>query len=162
MKYRHIALVLCAMSLVGGANAAGLKVKAKQLVSQDVVESEVARVQQKCGNAELKASIDWQAWSGYDYQEARVDPVNVAGWVGGQVNNIYDDMVALCTTIDHAELYKAEFSKLKKLNFSGQSKITERDTSFSLSPDGTELNIKLNGNGTYNSKFAKLLQDAWG
>lgn len=162
MKYRHTALILLSMTLAGGANAAGLKVKAKQLVSQDVIESDVARVQQECGNAELKASIDWQAWSEYDYQQARVDPVNVAGWVGGQVNNIYDDMVELCTTIEHAELYKAEFSKLKKLNFSGQSEITERDTSFSLSPDGTELNIQLNGNGTYNSKFAKLLQDAWG
>lgn len=163
MKIRHVTLLLMSLSVAGTAMAGpGIKVKAKQMQSQEVIEQGVTRVQEQCGNTNLEASIDWKSWGEYNYKDARLNAEDVAGWVGGQVNNIYDDMVELCTTIEHSELYKAEFSKLKKLKFSGQTDINERDTSFSLSDDGTELSIQLNGNGTYNSKFGQLLQDTWG
>lgn len=162
MKLRQVTLIVLAFVASSTVFAGvGLKVKAKQLVSQDVIETEVARVQRQCGNTALEATIDWSAWSKYDYKEARLNPENTAKFVGPLVNNIYNDMVNLCTKIEHAELYKAEFAKITKLSFTGQDSIKERDTFFTLSDDGKAMNIKLNGSGAYNSKFAETLQSAW-
>lgn len=163
MKFRHVAFVSVAMILSSHAAAGvGLKVKANQMVSEDMIVTEVSKVQKQCGNASLKATVDWSAWANYDYKADRLNPENTARFVGPLVNNIYDDMVNLCTKIEHAELYKSEFSKITTINFSGHQDIKERDTQFSLSDDGKTLNIKLIGNAAYNSKNADLLQDVWG
>ncbi|MGR5148972.1 hypothetical protein ACQKP8_20785 [Photobacterium alginatilyticum] len=163
MKFHQTALFIAALTVSSSVVAGvGLKVKAQQMVSEDVVVTEVARVQKGCGNVDLKATIDWSAWSEYDYKAERLNPENTARFVGGLVNTIYDDMVNLCTTIEHAELYKAEFGKITKLHFVGQESIKERDTHFSLSKDGKVMTIKLNGGAAYNTKFADTLQNVWG
>ncbi|CAH0533678.1 hypothetical protein VST7929_01549 [Vibrio stylophorae] len=154
-------LALFTLSTPALAAGIGIKAKAAQSQAQERIQTEVAQVAQSCGNATLTATIDWSAWSGYDYSTERMDGEKAARWTSGVINNIYNDMINLCTKHEYASAYKAELSKITTINFSGHADFAVRDTAFKLSEDGTVLNVTLNGNGAYNSKFANFLEAVW-
>ena len=55
-------------------------------------------------------------------------------------------MVKLCTTTEHAALYKEEFQKVQQIQFVGQDSVEARKAGFSLDDVGSVLNVALNPN----------------
>ncbi|HAS8235694.1 TPA: hypothetical protein I7763_14050 [Vibrio vulnificus] len=160
MKASYWLGALVILTLSGAANAS-IEIKAKRMLTEKTMTENMAKVQSACGNQTLQANIDWSAWDGYNFSEERLDPVKTTGWLGGLINYIYDDMVKLCTTTEHAELYKAEFQKVEKIQFAGQESIKARKSSFALADGGKVLNVSLNPNAAYDSSTLKYIKQAW-
>lgn len=162
MKYRSaLWLGIASLSLVSVSAQASIEVKAKRMLTENTMTENVAKVQAACGNEALATNFDWAAWDDYDFAEARLDKVKTTGWLGSLINNIYDDMVKLCTTTEHAALYKEEFQKVQQIQFVGQDSVEARKAGFSLDDGGSVLNVALNPNAAYDSSTLKYLKQAW-
>ncbi len=154
-------VAMTALLLASASASASIEVKAKRMMTEGKAQAEIGKVVAACSNESLDTQFDWSAWDGYDFKSARLDEVKTTGWLGGLINYIYDDMVKLCTTTDHAALYQAEFSKVTTLQFLGQESVKARKTAFALPDDGTVLNISLNPNAAYDSSTLKYMKAAW-
>lgn len=154
-----LGLVSCTM--VSMSANAGIEVKAKRMLTENTMTENVTKVQQACGNEVLETNIDWAQWDNYDFSEARLDKVKTTGWLGGLINYIYDDMVKLCTTTEHAALYKEEFQKVQKIQFVGQDSVNAKKAGFALDEGGSVLKVALNPNAAYDSSTLKYLKQAW-
>ncbi|WP_282177890.1 hypothetical protein [Vibrio nereis] len=162
MKLKSVLVLgIASWSMMSLSAHASIEVKAKRMLTENVMAENVAKVKQACGNPVLDTNFDWSAWDNYDFAEARLDQVKTTGWLGGLINYIYDDMVKLCTTTEHAALYKAEFEKVKKIQFVGQESVKARKAEFALAEGGSVLNVALNPNAAYDSSTLKYLKQAW-
>lgn len=160
MKKILVALVGAAALISGAANAS-IEVKAKRMMTEKVMVEELAKVQAACANTAVSPTFDWSQWDTYNFKEERLDELKTTGWLGSLINNIYDDMVKLCTTTEHAELYKAEFQKVEKIQFAGQESIKANKSKFVLADGGKVLNVSLNPNAAYDSSTIKYIKQAW-
>lgn len=156
----QLASVITAL-LISTTASASIEVKAKRALTEATMQSEITKVTKACDNKALEVNFDWSAWDSYDFKQERLDEVKTTGWLGPLIDSIYDDMVKLCTTTEHAALYKQEFAKVTKLQFSGQDSIKARKSAFSLSEEGKVLIVKLNANAAYDSSTLKYIKEAW-
>ncbi|TOM86512.1 hypothetical protein CGH27_12050, partial [Vibrio parahaemolyticus] len=69
--------------------------------------------------------------------------------------------VKLCTTTEHAALYKEEFQKVQKIQFVGQDSVNAKKAGFALDEGGSVLKVALNPNAAYDSSTLKYLKQAW-
>lgn len=162
MKLKSLLVLgLASCSMMSLSAQASIEVKAKRMLTENLMAENVAKVKQACGNPVLEANFDWSAWDSYDFSAARLDKVKTTGWLGGLVNYIYDDMVKLCTTTEHAALYKAEFAKVKKIQFAGHESVDAKKANFTLAEGGSVLNVALNPNAAYDSSTLDYLKQAW-
>ncbi len=156
-----VVLLVSSAALMTGPVFAGVEIQAKRMMTEKVMVEELAKVKSACSNTTLRPVFDWSQWDSYDFKAERLDEVRTTGWIGGLINDIYDDMVELCTTTELAELYKTEFQRIETIQFAGHQSIKSRKSKFSLANDGKVLKVSLNPNAAYNSATLKFIKQAW-
>ncbi len=149
-------LLTVALLLVPAVSLAGIQEKKAIAASEKRMNEELVQVSKACGNAKLKATIDWSAWEKYAYKD-KDEKAAILGYVGGLIAEIYGFLESTCTK---DELYKSEIAKLTVLAFSGKPERKEYDqAAFKLK--GTTLVVSLNGDGVGSWKNEEAIKAVW-